>query len=71
MEVDPTAPQWARSSYSQQGGNCVEWAPGHAFTGIVPVRDSKCPSGPILSFPVSAFSSFVVGVKDGHMMGAG
>ncbi|MFD8939043.1 DUF397 domain-containing protein [Streptomyces sp. NPDC059578] len=57
---------WTKSSYSGQGGSCVEWAPSHASTtGVVPVRDSKNPSGPILNLPADAFASFVTEVKAG------
>ncbi|MFH8616909.1 DUF397 domain-containing protein [Streptomyces sp. NPDC017979] len=58
---------WVKSSYStDNGGACVEWAPAHASaTGIVPVRDSKVPAGPVLSFPATAFAAFVAGVKGG------
>ncbi|MBV7254705.1 DUF397 domain-containing protein [Streptomyces sp. S-2] len=38
-------PEWTKSSYSSQdGGDCVEWAPSVALaTGTVPVRDGKAP----------------------------
>ncbi|MYZ41119.1 MULTISPECIES: DUF397 domain-containing protein, partial [unclassified Streptomyces] len=35
--------------------------------GVVPVRDSKNPSGPVLDLPVGAFASFVEGVKAGKL----
>jgi hypothetical protein len=58
--------RWIKSSHSvQNGGACVEWAPDMATTGTVPVRDSKIPAGPALSFPAHAFTSFVAGVKNG------
>jgi hypothetical protein len=47
---------WRKSSYSGSEGNCVEvaWlAPATA------VRDSKNPTGPVLTFPVRAWSSFL------------
>ncbi|MDT9681471.1 DUF397 domain-containing protein [Streptomyces sp. TRM76323] len=60
-------PQWFKSSYSDTGGNCVEVATDLVPTrGVVPVRDSKVPAGPVLSFPAEAFSSFVEGVKRGE-----
>lgn len=66
MTTETTTQQWVKSSYSGNGGSCVEWAPGTASTtGIVPVRDSKNVSGPVLAFPAAAFSSFVVGVRAG------
>ncbi|WP_435897394.1 DUF397 domain-containing protein [Streptomyces tsukubensis] len=51
---------WITSSYSNNGGSCIEWAPAHATaSGIVPVRDSKCPTGPILTVSVNAFAGLV------------
>lgn len=52
---------WRKSSYSGQGGNCVEVADG--FAGVLPVRDSKDPQGPALVFPAAAWRSFVAGVR--------
>ncbi|MFJ9429761.1 DUF397 domain-containing protein [Streptomyces sp. NPDC101490] len=60
-------PQWLKSSYSDTGGNCVEVAPTMVTTlGLVPVRDSKVPSGPVLGVPAGAFSVFIEGVKGGQ-----
>ncbi|MFJ4773334.1 DUF397 domain-containing protein [Streptomyces uncialis] len=59
---------WIKSSYSGNGGSCVEWAPAHASAdGIVPVRDSKAPRGPVLNIPADAFTTFVAGVKAGEL----
>ena len=59
--------EWVKSSYSEgNGGQCIEWAPARAASGVVPVRDSKDPIGPVLDFPVSSFASFVAGVKAGE-----
>ncbi|MGW8847360.1 DUF397 domain-containing protein [Streptomyces xiamenensis] len=60
---DLSAVVWRASSYSNaNGGNCVEIVDG--FPGVVPVRDSKCPSR---SFTVSspAWATFVAAVKRG------
>ncbi|RDG33488.1 DUF397 domain-containing protein [Streptomyces corynorhini] len=58
------SPRWFTSSYSDNGGQCVEVAANLAAPhGIVPVRDSKNPTGPVLHFPTTAFTSFVTGVK--------
>ncbi|MFF4079799.1 DUF397 domain-containing protein [Streptomyces sp. NPDC001777] len=58
---------WVKSSYSGSGGSCVEWAPAQAsVTGMVPVRDSKVPHGPVLAVPAASFASFVAGVKAGE-----
>ncbi|MCM2391287.1 DUF397 domain-containing protein [Streptomyces albipurpureus] len=58
---------WIKSSYSGGGGQCVEVAVNLAAShGIVPVRDSKTLSGPVLDIPTGAFASFVMGVKAGE-----
>ncbi|WP_433855729.1 DUF397 domain-containing protein [Streptomyces kronopolitis] len=61
------SPRWFKSSYSNNGGDCIEVAANLvASRGVVPVRDSKDTCGPVLSFPSSSFSSFVAGVKAGE-----
>ncbi|MGF1429297.1 DUF397 domain-containing protein [Kitasatospora sp. LaBMicrA B282] len=53
---------WRKSSYSQQGGACIEVAanlPTH-----IPVRDSKDPHGPALAFTPTAFTAFLAAIKD-------
>lgn len=58
---------WVKSSYSNNGGTCVEWAPSVAATGTVPVRDSKDVTGPVLTFGTGAWSAFVGGTKNAHV----
>ncbi|RCH69312.1 DUF397 domain-containing protein [Streptomyces sp. SDr-06] len=61
------SPRWFKSSYSNNGGDCIEVAANLVVTsGIVPVRDSKVPNGPALAFRVDAFSSFVGSLKTGE-----
>ncbi|MFE4826325.1 DUF397 domain-containing protein [Streptomyces sp. NPDC056672] len=61
------SPRWFKSSYSSNGGDCVEVAANLATSrGVVPVRDSKDPSGPVLNVLAGAFASFVAGVKAGE-----
>ncbi|GAA2239117.1 DUF397 domain-containing protein [Streptomyces amakusaensis] len=51
---------WVKSSYSNNGGSCVEWAPSHvSVTGTVPVRDSKNPTGPSLMVSPSAWTGLI------------
>ncbi|MGW5675289.1 DUF397 domain-containing protein [Streptomyces sp. NPDC003860] len=58
MTTEPL--NWIKSSYSGNGGSCVEWAPDHASaTGLVPVRDSKRPTGPVLLVSANAFAGLV------------
>ncbi|MEU5977440.1 DUF397 domain-containing protein [Streptomyces sp. NPDC047315] len=60
------SPRWFKSSHSSNGGACVEVAMNlTAEYGVVPVRDSKVPTGPVLNVPTTAFATFVAGIKDG------
>ncbi|MFD6422397.1 DUF397 domain-containing protein [Streptomyces sp. NPDC060198] len=60
------SPRWFTSSYSNNGGNCVEVAANLAVAhNVVPVRDSKVSGGPVLGLSVDSFTSFVAGVKAG------
>lgn len=67
MTSTTDSPCWFKSSYSNNGGNCVEVAANLAAThGVVPVRDSKDPNGPALVFPADAFTSFVAAIARGE-----
>ncbi|MEU8465484.1 DUF397 domain-containing protein [Streptomyces sp. NPDC029003] len=58
------SPRWFTSSYSNNGGQCVEVATNLAAArGIVPVRDSKCGDGPVVDVSAAAFAAFVDGLK--------
>ncbi|RLL69368.1 DUF397 domain-containing protein [Streptomyces sp. Z26] len=60
-------PRWFTSSYSNNGGACVEVAANFvASRGVVPVRDSKVPAGPVLAVPAASFAAFVSGVAGGE-----
>lgn len=64
----PLASQWVKSSYSgPEGGNCLEWAPAAAASGLVPIRDSKVPDGPILVLPDTVWDAFI-GYAKGHQV---
>ncbi|MFC8075160.1 DUF397 domain-containing protein [Streptomyces sp. NPDC057307] len=66
MTTTTESPRWFTSSYSNNGGDCVEVAANLMATrGIVPVRDSKNPTGPVLGFAPGSFAAFVAGVKSG------
>ncbi|KUL53769.1 toxin-antitoxin system, toxin component [Streptomyces violaceusniger] len=61
------SPRWFASSYSNNGGQCIEIAANLvASRGVVPVRDSKDPHGPALMFEPTAWSSFVSAVRRGE-----
>ncbi|MFF0788237.1 DUF397 domain-containing protein [Streptomyces spiralis] len=59
VECAPLGPlAWRKSTYSSdQGGDCVEFAETPCAT--VAIRDSKTPTGPVLTFPPVAFTRFV------------
>ncbi|WP_331452471.1 DUF397 domain-containing protein [Streptomyces sp. SS162] len=66
MTTTTATPHWFKSSYSDNGGACIEIRSDLAAShGLVPVRDSKNPTGPALTVPTHAFAAFVAGVKDG------
>ncbi|MEU0524739.1 DUF397 domain-containing protein [Streptomyces niveus] len=55
---DLSTAQWRKSSYSNgDGGDCIEVADGHP--GVIPVRDSKTPTGPVLLLTPTAWAAFV------------
>ncbi|MGW0612604.1 DUF397 domain-containing protein [Streptomyces sp. NPDC002788] len=59
---DLTTAAWRKSSYSDGGAsNCLEVADN--CPGIVPVRDSKQPDGPVLVFGATPWALFLAGVK--------
>ncbi|MFG3406242.1 DUF397 domain-containing protein [Streptomyces sp. NPDC048142] len=61
-------PRWFTSSYSDNGGQCVEVATNLATPhGVVPVRDSKNVTGPSLNVQAGAFTDFVTGIKSGDL----
>ncbi|WP_405658814.1 DUF397 domain-containing protein [Streptomyces sp. NBC_00079] len=57
-----TPDNWRKSSYSGpgDGNSCVEIA--NDLTRMA-IRDSKIPTGAILTFPTGAFTSFIEGLK--------
>jgi predicted RNA-binding protein with TRAM domain len=54
---------WVKSSYSGSEANCVEVGCGEP--GVVAVRDSKDPGGPVLRFEPAGWVVFTSGVKAG------
>lgn len=62
-----SSPRWFKSSYSGNGGECVEVSGSLvASSGQVPVRDSKDPSGPALAFAVQEWALFIGDIKAGR-----
>ncbi|MFE0255219.1 DUF397 domain-containing protein [Streptomyces sp. NPDC059010] len=58
-EYDLSNASWRKSSYSGGSGGeeCIEVADG--VPGVVPVRDSKVPSSPVLVIGVDAWAAFI------------
>ncbi|MPY61751.1 DUF397 domain-containing protein [Streptomyces spongiae] len=64
--LDMTFATWRKSSYSNQdGGECVEVSDD--FATVVPVRDSKNPHGPVITFAQDGWASFVTAVRCGEL----
>ncbi|WP_405561301.1 DUF397 domain-containing protein [Streptomyces sp. NBC_01180] len=62
--IDLADARWRKSTYSNgQGGDCLEVADG--IPGVVPVRDSKNPTGRSLVFPGAAWTAFIDAVRRG------
>ncbi|MGA5816606.1 DUF397 domain-containing protein [Kitasatospora sp. NPDC094028] len=59
---------WRKSTYSNGDGDCVEVA-AHS-QGIVPVRDSKDPRGPVLDFTREAWQAFMAAIRAGEFPAA-
>ncbi|MFB4309637.1 DUF397 domain-containing protein [Actinomadura sp. GTD37] len=61
--VDLSRARWHKSTHSNGGeGGCVEVADN--LPGVVAVRDSKDPDGPVLTFVPAEWRSFVESVQE-------
>ncbi len=63
-ETDLSRALWRKSTRSNNGGACVEVA--RNLPGIVAVRDSKHRDGPVLTFALPEWRSFISGIKAGQ-----
>lgn len=62
--IDLSTATWRKSSRSSStGGECLEVCDD--FPDLVPIRDSKTPTGPALIVTAPAWSAFLRSVKSG------
>lgn len=62
MGLELIGAAWRKSTYSTANDDCLEVAdliPGD----LIPVRDSKSPTGPALFLPAPAWATFVRAVR--------
>jgi hypothetical protein len=64
-ELDRSRAVWRTSSYSNNGGACVEVADN--MPGIVAVRDSKDRTGPVLVITSARWTEFIAGIRAGEL----
>lgn len=55
---------WRKSTRSNGSGDCTLVA--ELPDGMIGVKDSKDPDGPVLRFTRSEFRAFILGAKDGE-----
>lgn len=58
--LDLSGAKWRSSTYSGGNNECVEIADG--IPALIPVRDSKRPTGPVITFTCDAWRSFIAHV---------
>ena len=65
MPDQPPSPggPWRKAQLSQTSGNCVQVTNLH---GLIAIRDSKDPSGPVLLYTPAEWQAFLDGVKKGE-----
>lgn len=63
--MDLTKAEWRKSSFSgTSGGQCVEVASN--LPGLIAVRDSKNPTGPVLTLTPEEWRGFIAGASAGE-----
>ena len=61
--AESVQPQWRKAQSSIANGACVEAAP---MNGMVAIRDSKNPQGPMLTYTAGEWRAFLDGAKKGE-----
>ena len=61
------AGSWRKSAAGNYNGSCVEVA--DLPDGVIGVRDSKDPGGPVLTVGRAGWEAFLAGVRNGELVG--
>jgi hypothetical protein len=61
MEYDLSNAEWRKSSTSGANDNCVEV--GCSLPGIIAIRDSKNPNGPVLAVTRMRWAAFTAALR--------
>jgi hypothetical protein len=64
--MDLSRAVWRKTTYSNNGGACVEVASN--LPGTVAVRDSKNSDGPALTFITDSWRAFINDIKSQHVV---
>jgi hypothetical protein len=59
------APRWRTSSYTNNGGACVEVADN--LPSVILVRDTKDRQGAVLTLAPQQWQAFVAGIRSGKL----
>ncbi len=62
--MDLTGAVWRKASKSGNNGDCVEVT--FSLPGVIAVRDSKDPDGPVLAFTRDEWEAFLAGARAGE-----
>jgi Domain of unknown function (DUF397) len=65
-DMDLSRAAWRKSTYSNNGGACVEVASNPP--GTVAVRDSKNSDGPALTFTADSWRTLIDDMKSHHVV---
>jgi hypothetical protein len=60
---EPGSLEWRKAQRSMNNGACVELA---RTGGLIVIRDSKDPAGPVLMYTPAEFHAFLDGAKNGE-----
>lgn len=63
MYTDTSVAAWRKSRFCNGASACVEIA---ELEGVIALRDSKDPDGPVLIFTPEEWAAFIAGAKDGE-----